>query len=148
VRDGWDGVTNRDNTLKRWAADLQNDFRARLDWCVKSFAQANHRPAAVLNGDTTRNILRIQAKSESMVKLDAAGSADPDGQQLTFSWFIYPEAGSYAGPLRRLAGADQRQAEWMVPADMTGKSVHVILTVRDNGEPPLAAYRRVIIEGL
>jgi hypothetical protein len=22
----------------RWAVDLQNDFRARLDWCVKDYA--------------------------------------------------------------------------------------------------------------
>ena len=36
--------------LARWAADLQNDFRARLDWCVQPPEQANHRPLAVLNG--------------------------------------------------------------------------------------------------
>jgi hypothetical protein len=28
-QDAWEGSTNRDNTLRRWAADLQNDFRAR-----------------------------------------------------------------------------------------------------------------------
>ena len=29
--DAWQEETHRDNTLKRWAADLQNDFRARLE---------------------------------------------------------------------------------------------------------------------
>src|SRR2546426_320837 len=42
--DSWNGTTNRDNTLARWATHVQNDFRARLDWCVKDFAQANHPP--------------------------------------------------------------------------------------------------------
>jgi len=30
--------------------------------------------------------------------------------------------------------------------DAAGKTVHVVLTVRDNGTPPLAAYRRVIVK--
>ena len=42
--DDWRGSTNRDNTLLRWAADLQNDFRARLDWCVQDVTTANHPP--------------------------------------------------------------------------------------------------------
>ena len=29
--DAWDGATNRDNTLARWAPDLQNEFRARMN---------------------------------------------------------------------------------------------------------------------
>jgi hypothetical protein len=35
--DTWEGTTHRENTLRRWAVDLQNDFKARLDWCVKPF---------------------------------------------------------------------------------------------------------------
>jgi hypothetical protein len=33
-QDTWQGTTHRDNTLKRWAVHLQNDFRTRLNWCV------------------------------------------------------------------------------------------------------------------
>jgi hypothetical protein len=32
--DRWNGTTHRDNTLARWAVAIQNDFRARMDWCV------------------------------------------------------------------------------------------------------------------
>ena len=45
--DAWRGTTNRDNTLARWASALQYDFRARLDWCVKPFNEANHPPRVV-----------------------------------------------------------------------------------------------------
>ena len=37
VRDTLDGRAHRDHTLLPWAAHLQNDFRARLDWCVQRF---------------------------------------------------------------------------------------------------------------
>jgi hypothetical protein len=50
-QDAWDGGTSRDNTLARWAAALQNDFRARLDWCVKDRRAANHPPAVRVAGD-------------------------------------------------------------------------------------------------
>src|SRR5205085_1913370 len=36
AEDTWNGSTHRDNSLIRFAADLQNDFRARLNWCVHS----------------------------------------------------------------------------------------------------------------
>jgi hypothetical protein len=71
--DAWRGTTNRDNTLARWAADLQNDFRTRLDWCVKSRDVASHRPVAAPNGDTRRNILRTIVGSGEVVSGELLG---------------------------------------------------------------------------
>jgi hypothetical protein len=31
-----------------------------------------------------------------------------------------------------------------VPPDATGKTIHVVCEVRDDGNPPLVSYRRVI----
>src|SRR4051812_46250627 len=53
-KDDWQGTTHRENTLKRWAADLQNDFRSRLDWCVKDVKGANHAPEARVCGGRRR----------------------------------------------------------------------------------------------
>ena len=94
-KDAWRGTTSRDNTLARWAADLQNDFRARMDWCVKPRAEANHRPNAVLNGRSGWEVLRLEAKPGSVVELDAHGSSDPDDDAITYEWFVYGEAGTY-----------------------------------------------------
>ncbi|HEY2952718.1 MAG TPA: nucleoside hydrolase-like domain-containing protein [Verrucomicrobiae bacterium] len=145
ARDVWQGTTNRDNTLKRWAADLQNDFRARMDWCVKPFREANHHPVAVLNGDASKRIQTIHAPAGSTVKLSAAGSTDPDGNALAIEWILYPEAGTYAGAAR-IANPASSEASLSIPAEAAGKTIHVILAVRDTGAPPLASYRRAVVQ--
>jgi hypothetical protein len=104
--DTWRGTTNRDNTLARWAADLQNDFRARMDWCVKPRAEANHRPSRGAEWPQRRGILRLEAKPGSVVELDAQGSSDPDGDAITCEWFVYGEAGTYRA--RNLTERGQR----------------------------------------
>lgn len=138
-RDTWGGTTNRDNTLKRWAADLQNDFRARLDWCVKPFAEANHPPLARVEGALRRTVV-----PSAIVTLSAAGSTDPDGQALSFRWEWYPEAGACAGPVA-IEHADSPQASFVAPSVPTTQTVHIILRVTDNGQPPLTRYQRVIV---
>ena len=144
-QDSWQGSAHRDNTLRRWAADLQNDFRARLDWCVKSPQEANRAPRAVLSGRDGKAILQLTAAAGEKLSLSGAGSTDPDGQELDYEWFIYHEAGTYAGDVV-LADADSSLAKILhVPADAAGKTIHVVLAVRDRGTPPLASYRRAIV---
>ncbi|MGH8730450.1 MAG: MBL fold metallo-hydrolase, partial [Burkholderiales bacterium] len=142
--DTWQGTTHRDNTLRRWAADLQNDFRARLDWCVKPFQEANHPPVVVINGQDGKDILHLSAEPGATLMLDATGSSDPDGQKLTHEWVIYPEAGTYPGALK-ITGGGAAKASLIVPGDAGGKTVHIILAVRDQGTPLLARYRRVVV---
>jgi hypothetical protein len=78
------------------------------------------------------------------VKLSAAGSSDPDGQKLAYQWFVYPEAGTYQGEVP-ITDPDSPEARVQIPAGAAGKTIHVILAVRDQGSPPLARYRRVVI---
>jgi hypothetical protein len=78
------------------------------------------------------------------VSLDAGLSRDPDGDALTWEWFVYRETGTYQGAAT-LANASSSLALLHVPNDAAGKTIHVVLTVRDDGTPPLAAYRRVIV---
>ncbi len=143
--DAWNGTTNRDNTLGRWAADLQNDFRARLDWCIKARAQANHAPRVGLNDTHGKDILRLSVRPGQTVSLDARGSRDPDGDELLWEWFVYSEAGTYSGAVS-WTNPSPTQALLHIPADAAGKSIHALLAVRDRGEPPLAAYRRAVLQ--
>jgi hypothetical protein len=139
-KDAWNGTTDRNNTLKRWAEHLQNDFRARLDWCVRDFAEANHPPAPLLRGELART-----AAPGDVVRLDASGTTDPDRQALTYEWQFYPEAGSYQGELPEIRGAKTPQASFVAPKVERAQTLHVLLTVTDSGEPPLTRYRRVIV---
>lgn len=142
--DAWNGTTNRDNTLARWAADLQNDFRARLDWCVRARAEANHPPHAVLQGSPGEDIQFLTARPGEMLTLDARGSWDPDGNELAWEWFLYHEAGTYTGSVN-VTNASPTAATLRIPSDSAGKTIHVMLALRDCGRPPLAAYRRAVV---
>jgi len=137
------GVTDARSTVWRWRDAFQRDFQARMDWCVKPRAAANHQPVAVCNGDATRSAVTEHARAGAIVRLSAAGSRDPDGHELAYRWSIYPEAGSYRGKAT-IQSADSPEATVSLPPEGTG-DLHVILEVTDNGQPPLSSCRRAII---
>jgi hypothetical protein len=146
--DAWQGTTNRDNTLARWAVHLQNDFRARMNWCIAdTFEKANHRPRAVLNGDATGRVIKLTAKNGAAVELSAEGSSDPDGNAFQTSWFVYPEAGTFRGEIT-LTATDGKSTRLVVPKVEKPETIHVVLQLEDNGEPGLVAYRRAVITAL
>lgn len=143
--DTWNGTTSRDHVLARWAEDLQNDFRARLDWCVKPAKEANHPPRVIINGSESRQILHITARPGQTVSIDADRSQDPDGDTLTYDWFVYREAGTYPGQAT-LTNTTSPSVALKIPDDAVDKTIHVVLAIRDDGNPPLAAYRRIVIQ--
>jgi len=138
--------------LFRWREAFQHDFAARMDWSIKPFDEANHPPRVVLNGDKSLNILYVKARAGEIVRLDAAGSTDPDGDELSFRWLYYPEPGTY-GERPDLDAVDIKdrenvEAALTVPEDIDAdETIHIILAVKDAGEPPLTRYRRLIVTG-
>ena len=136
---------DRYKSILRWAAAFQNDWAVRADWCVKPRSQCNHNPVAVCNRDNTRRVLEISAHPGSKTELSARGSFDPDQDRLSYRWWVYEDAGSHwdAVPIQ---GADAVDATITVPQQASGRTIHIILEVTDDGKPPLTAYRRIIIE--
>jgi hypothetical protein len=132
--------------IKRWRAGYDNDFAARMDWSVTSnYADANHHPIAVVNGDTSRQVLEISAAPDSTVMLDANGSSDPDQDVLNYAWSFDREPSSYHGEVK-IGSSSASSATVSIPSDASGKIIHVILELNDDGTPHLYAYRRVIIQ--
>jgi hypothetical protein len=130
--------------LFRWRTACQNDFAARMDWCTAAYAGANHPPVAIVNDDSSRNVINYTAQPGSQISLNASKSADPDNDTLQYTWWIYPEAGTYKG-LVPINDSLSNTVSIKVPSDAERYTIHVILTLSDNGTPPLHAYRRIVI---
>ena len=133
------GMVTDGYSAHRWLKAYQNDFAARADWCVKDYADANHRPVVSVKGTLDRT-----AKPGETVTLKAAAS-DPDGNSVSFRWWQYCEAGTLPVQLS-IEGADTESASFVIPADAApGTTLHVILEGADDGTPVLKAFQRVII---
>jgi hypothetical protein len=140
VQKGDEAFSDNKVSLWRWRDDFQNDFAARMDWCIKSFQEANHPPVPVL-----RNPEEITIKSGQGFELDASLSFDPDADNLSFLWFNYPEAGSYRKMIE-IGGAKNAHTVYIVAPEVEIKeTAHFILRVTDKGSPQLSRYKRIIV---
>jgi Protein of unknown function (DUF1593) len=174
---GVDGkiYTSDQATIWRWRQAFQHDFAARMDWTGQDEHHANHNPRIVVNGHAGKAPLEIDAKVGTSVVLDAAGTTDPDGDTLKYTWFFYPEAGTgiptrpvFAGGRAPVGGTQNEGGIPSAPPDgppepptrvvVTSPSTprtevqpkaagtaHIILAVEDSGTPTLTSYRRLIL---
>lgn len=148
---GIDGKWHTSNhaTIWRWRSAYQNDFSSRMDWTIKTYDDANHPPVVRLGHST-----RLSAKPDGRVELSAAGSSDPDGDELSYEWFLYKEPGTFTVSSARsgqplvIENADEPEAWFTVPTRrvLRNGTMHIILAVTDNGSPALTRYKRIIID--
>jgi Protein of unknown function (DUF1593) len=170
---GLNGQTYISNhaTIWRWREAFQNDFAARMQWTLgKEASQCNHAPVAIVNGSSGGpEPLFIEAEAGTTIRLDASECYDPDGDELTFSWFQYKDVTAMQWWVDaevescKIEDEDAQHAGRVVlvqlPApekcaiDMftgepkeKGQVLHFILELKDNGEPPLTTYKRVVVQ--
>ena len=122
------------------------NFQCRMDWCVKPYAEANHHPVAVIDGDSNDTILRLTAKPGQTLKFNASGSHDPDQDELTFHWWQYREAGTYPQEIA-IENIDAPSVSIQIPVDAVGTQIHTVFELSDkNPIAPLYDYRRIVID--
>jgi hypothetical protein len=120
-----------------------NNFAARMDWAKEG--KGNRNPIAIINGNEGIEILYKSPRQGATITLDASESYDPDGDKLTFKWWIQPEAGTYTKEIT-ITDENTSTVHIEVPADSAGKTFHVVCEITDNGVPKLTSYRRIIFE--
>ncbi|MBO0950523.1 DUF1593 domain-containing protein [Fibrella sp. HMF5405] len=138
--------TGNKETIWRWREAYQNDFAARMDWTIKPVNEANHPPIPKL-----AHSQQLTANIGDRVELNAEGSADPDGNELTYQWFYYGEPGQFivstarTGNPVKIENANRAKAWFTVPNSARTGTMHLILAVTDTGKPALTRYLRVIV---
>jgi hypothetical protein len=117
-----------------------------MDWCVSSFDSANHNPVAVFNHDVDNDFVLLHAKPGEIKELDGSASFDPDGDQIHYNWFVYPEASTYKKEIS-IQNKNNSKASITLPKDTGSHEIHVVLEVKDqNKKVQLSDYRRIIIK--
>ena len=131
----------------RWRTAMWNDFQARMDWCVKPLAEANHPPHAELNADASDSILKRTAKPGETLAFTATGSTDPDKDTMRYTWWFYPEAGRQPyGHTLPIQNNNSEAINVTIPSNAAGKELHLILEAWDQSRiVPLVDYRRAVI---
>ena len=138
-KDAVDGGDKK-KSLRIWIEDVNNDYEARMDWCVaENFEDANHKPIIQIKGEADRKVTLGKT-----VSLNASKTKDPDGDEISFKWWQYKDAGSYNG-LVELQNPKTTKLSFVAPQVSQPETIHIILQVTDNGSPVLNSYQRIII---
>ncbi|MGH8019212.1 MAG: DUF1593 domain-containing protein [Opitutaceae bacterium] len=143
--DAADAAVRRKWTVARWRAAYQNDFAARMDWCVENRDGANHPPSLRVCRSGTLARVRLTADPGERLRIPAEGY-DPDGDALSFGCWIYAEV---TGANRKdlvIGNASKPPFEIDVKREAAGRQYHLIVEVSDAGVPSLTRYRRIIID--
>ncbi len=120
-----------------------NNFAARMDWANNG--SGNRNPVVAIGDDKGLAVLARSPRQGATVTLDASNSYDPDGDRLTFNWWILTAAGTYDQPVE-ISNSGGSIATIKAPPDSAERTFHVICEVTDDGTHNLSGYRRIIFE--
>ncbi|EQB54390.1 hypothetical protein CGLO_05803 [Colletotrichum gloeosporioides Cg-14] len=155
--EGADGkaYSSRFATIWRWREAYQYDFAARMQWTINgNFDENNHQPVVVVNGSCGPAATEVPYKFGDQIVFDASESWDPDNDELHYEWFHYREAGArglegFSIPLvsnnLNITGLNS-EGSIVAVEPQRNQTMHVILSVTDNGDMPLVTYRRLILK--
>lgn len=110
---------------------------------VKSYEKANHPLVATIEGGYDIVPGGFGKKVSPGTRIDLKGSAtDPDDDSLSYKWWQYFEQDSVSTEIS-IKNSVSQFTNFIVPNE-SGKQIHIILEVKDNGTPNLKGYQRLL----
>lgn len=140
-----DDATRVKWTVARWREAYQNDFAARMDWCVAAREAANHSPSITVNDDATLGTVYLDARSEMPTQLEIT-CVDEDGDAVVLDAWVYGEVTGVESSDLKIGILDSGDIEIIPGSVAAGNVYHVILQCRDSGIPALTCYRRIVLD--
>ena len=142
--------TNHDGETKETSQKYENyfypaifnNFAARMDWA--SQGKGNRNPIVIVDGQKGLDIIYKEVEAGKTFCLDASPTSDPDNDPLNYCWWNLKEAGNYESEVIIL-NEKTSQPSIQIPSDASGKEIHIICEVTDEGTPALTAYRRIVL---
>ncbi|KAJ0382982.1 hypothetical protein COL922a_011419 [Colletotrichum nupharicola] len=122
-------------TIWRWREAYQYDFTARMQWTINgNFEENNHQPFVVVNGSCGPSAIELPYKFGDQIVFDTSESWDPDNDGIPLvSNNLNITSLNSDGSI--VAVEPQRN-----------QTMHLILSITDNSDMPLVAYRRLILK--
>jgi hypothetical protein len=124
--------------LWRWKEAQWMDWAMRMDWAVQPYSGANHPPVVQVVGGINRTV-----SVGSTVTLSAQGTTDPDGNTLSYKWWLYYDADTASARVTISNDTSKTNASFVVPNE-PGKTIEVIVEVKDNGSPNITRWQTII----
>jgi len=123
---------------------LWNLLATRLDWARSG--TGNRGPHIVVDGDADWRPLRRRVSAGKTLTLDADATYDEEKDDLTFRWEVLPLPGARSEGVV-LSSVGKSRVEVRIPTDAGGATVHILLTVTDDGAGHhLSSWRRVVVD--
>ena len=126
---------------ERFYPDTFNDFAARMDWAADG--KGNRNPVIVLDGTVSYMPVYLTVAAGSVINVDLTGSYDPDGDDVEYTWWMQGDAGTFDGGVN--IQIKDNISTIFIPEEAAGTEIHLICEARDNGEPSLVSYRRIVL---
>ena len=121
--------------------DVQLEWAARADWCVRPYEECNHAPKVEL---AQKDFTAAPGETVSF----SAAISDPDGDEVSCAWSADPTGGVYRSADMDVFKwtADSAEASFTVPEDAeAGDCFCLNLRATDVSDAPMTRYGQVFI---
>jgi len=119
---------------------LHHDFKV----CSFDFQNTNYNQVAIVNEDRSGALVQQQVQRGILFSPDTRKHSDPYWDNLNHKCWLYKEDGTYDKKVN-IKNPISAKTNIFISDNAVYKNILVILSIRDNGNPQLTSYRRIVL---